>query len=65
MLTRVFGEERAESVAQDLVLPEFDSRTPAQALEDGVAPKLVWKAIVEIEGLDPRFEYLHRINPRD
>jgi hypothetical protein len=40
-----FGEAYAASVAKDYVLAELDSRTAAQALEEGVDAKTVWQAV--------------------
>ncbi|MCI5826327.1 MAG: DUF3046 domain-containing protein [Arcanobacterium sp.] len=65
VMERVFPEGRARSVAEDLALPDLGSMTPNEALERGVAPLVIWKAIVAVEGLPERYEYLHRINPKE
>lgn len=65
VMERVFPEGRARSVAEDLVLPDLGSMTPNEALERGVDPLAVWKEIVAVEGLPERYEYLHRINPKE
>lgn len=42
-----FGEVRSEMLAQDHVLSSLGGRTIDQALEAGVHPKEVWRAICE------------------
>ncbi|MBM7367673.1 DUF3046 domain-containing protein [Gordonia hydrophobica] len=45
-LTEVeFGRRRADGLLTDLVLVELGSRTGREAIEDGVDPKLVWRAL--------------------
>jgi len=44
-MNKHFGEAYAASVAKDYVLAELDSRTAAQALEEGVDVKTVWRAV--------------------
>ncbi|GAA1902538.1 DUF3046 domain-containing protein [Williamsia serinedens] len=39
-----FGSVAAESMLRDHVFVEFDNRTGARALDDGVDPKAVWQA---------------------
>ncbi|MCI6574229.1 MAG: DUF3046 domain-containing protein [Actinomycetaceae bacterium] len=65
VMERVFPKGRARSVAQDLVLPQLNSLTPSEALEQGIAPQTVWNSIVAVEGLPQHYEYLHRVNPKD
>ncbi|WP_166904286.1 DUF3046 domain-containing protein [Mycobacterium sp. DL440] len=40
-----FGEMRGRSLLVDHVLAALDGRTPAQAIEDGVEPRSVWRAL--------------------
>lgn len=40
-----FGTVRASSMLVDHVLAGLDGRTPAQAIEDGVDPRDVWRAL--------------------
>ncbi|ALG84611.1 DUF3046 domain-containing protein [Gordonia phthalatica] len=40
-----FGRRRADGLLKDLVLVELGSRTGLEAIDDGVDPKLVWRAL--------------------
>ena len=40
-----FGASYAESVARDHVLSDLDGRTAMEALEGGVEPRAVWRAV--------------------
>ncbi len=40
-----FGAMRGRSLLVDHVLGELDGRTAAQAIEDGVEPRSVWRAL--------------------
>ena len=40
-----FGPVRAQSLLVDHVLTVFDGRTATQAIEDGVDPRDVWRAL--------------------
>ncbi|OBG87679.1 hypothetical protein A5733_07120 [Mycobacterium sp. NS-7484] len=40
-----FGSIRGRSLLVDHVLADLDGRTPAQAIEDGVEPRTVWRAL--------------------
>jgi hypothetical protein len=42
-----FGEIRADTLRQDLVLSALDERTVNQALEAGMDPKQVWRVLCE------------------
>ncbi len=42
-----FGEIRADTLGQDLVLSELGERTANQALEAGMTPKQVWRVLCE------------------
>ena len=42
-----FGDAYAQSVAKDFVLDQLGGRTVERALEDGMDPKIVWRAIAE------------------
>lgn len=48
-----FGRERIAALLQDLVLTEVGGRTGNQAIEDGVDPKLVWRALCREFGVPP------------
>ncbi len=49
----------------DLVLPELGSVTAEQALKDRVDPQVVWTVLRRAMDLPERYDYLHKINPRD
>lgn len=40
-----FGAARGDALLADHVLPNFAGRTGAQAIEDGVDPRAVWRAL--------------------
>jgi Protein of unknown function (DUF3046) len=40
-----FGTARGAALVADHVLAELGGRTPAQAIEDGVEPRDVWRAL--------------------
>jgi hypothetical protein len=42
-----FGEVRAEMLARDHVFSELGGRTVDDALEAGISPKDVWRAVCE------------------
>lgn len=46
-LAEEFGQIRADTLAQDLVLSSLGERTAEQALEAGWEPKRVWLALCE------------------
>ena len=45
LVTRQFGAMRASSMLVDHVLTSVGGRTAAQAIEDGVEPRDVWRAL--------------------
>lgn len=45
LVTRQFGAMRASSMLVDHVLTSLGGRTAAQAIEDGVEPRDVWRAL--------------------
>ncbi len=45
LVTLRFGAAYGASVLADHVLSGFDGRTAAQAIEDGVEPREVWRAL--------------------
>jgi Protein of unknown function (DUF3046) len=45
LVTRQFGPVRGASVLVDHVLGSLGGRTAAQAVEDGVDPREVWRAL--------------------
>lgn len=46
-MNRRFGEDYADSVARDQVLPQLGGRTVHEALTAGVDAKAVWLAVCE------------------
>ena len=61
----VFPHGRGKSLTSDLVLSSLDGRSPASALEEGVAPQEVWIALCEAMELPQKYHYLHRIKAED
>lgn len=53
------GEVTGRSLAQDLVLAPWNL-TAVQALEKGISPQLVWKAMCQELNLGSEMEFLHR-----
>jgi hypothetical protein len=47
MMADEFGQVRSEMLARDHVFSALDGRTVDQALEAGVQPKQVWRAVCE------------------
>ncbi|MFT4201655.1 DUF3046 domain-containing protein [Gordonia sp. (in: high G+C Gram-positive bacteria)] len=45
LMTEEFGEQAAASMLVDHVLTDLGGRTGAQAIEDGVDPRDVWRAL--------------------
>jgi hypothetical protein len=45
LMSEEFGSIRANSLAADHVFADLDGRTADQALEAGVDPKDVWRAV--------------------
>ena len=45
LVTGQFGTVRGSSMLVDHVLARFGGRTAAQAIEDGVDPREVWRAL--------------------
>ena len=45
MLHTEFGESRGDVLLSDHVLPSMGGRTGSQAIEDGVDPRAVWRAL--------------------
>lgn len=43
----VFGADYSRTLARELALDAFESRTAAQALADGEAPRFVWHALCD------------------
>jgi hypothetical protein len=48
------GTAYAETWARDQVIGVLDSRTVVEALEAGVPPKQVWRAVCDQLGLPPQ-----------
>ncbi|USR80006.1 DUF3046 domain-containing protein [Arcanobacterium pinnipediorum] len=62
---RAFPDGLGHGLVQDLVLPELGSRTAQQALEDHIDPQIVWSALRKTMDLPEKFDFLHKIHPRD
>lgn len=45
LIDEEFGVVRADSLLVDHVLTELGGKTAAQAIEDGVEPRSVWRAL--------------------
>lgn len=52
LLDDVFGVAYARTLAREFCLTELGDRTPARALEDGVAPRDVWHALCDAMEID-------------
>ncbi len=48
-----FGGPRAASLSRDHVFAELGGRTVMQALEAGIEPRAVWKAVCEAYDVPP------------
>ena len=48
-----FGPVRAAAVARDHVFAQLGGRTAVQALEAGIGPRAVWKAVCEAYDVPP------------
>ncbi|MGQ0465683.1 MAG: DUF3046 domain-containing protein [Sporichthyaceae bacterium] len=42
-----FGPAYAESFARDFVMADLGGRTVAEALDAGIDPKTVWRAVID------------------
>ncbi|ROS77167.1 DUF3046 domain-containing protein [Cellulomonas sp. PhB143] len=47
LVDEVFGEAYGRVLADDQALDALESRTAAQAIEDGVEPRVVWHALCD------------------
>lgn len=47
LMAEEFGPVRAASLARDYVFADLDGRTVEQALDAGIDPKDVWRAVCE------------------
>lgn len=47
LMAQEFGEVRADMLARDHVFSSLGGRTVDQALEAGLAPKEIWRAVCE------------------
>ncbi|MDR2254304.1 MAG: DUF3046 domain-containing protein [Bifidobacteriaceae bacterium] len=59
-----FGAAYSRSLAADLVIGALGSRTAADALAAGVAPRLVWDAVCDAMELDDSVRWRHREPPK-
>lgn len=62
-MEQVFTPGYAHSVATDLVLASLGGRSAQQAIDDGVAPDLVWEALCEATDQPESARWLHRAEP--
>lgn len=46
-MTAHFGRAYVDSVARDHVMSQLGGRTIAEAIEDGMDPKAVWRVVCE------------------
>lgn len=53
LMAEEFGPVRAASVSRDHVFADLDGRTVEQALEAGVHPREVWKAVCAAYDVPP------------
>jgi hypothetical protein len=47
LVDEVFGAQYGRTLAGDQYLTELDNRTAAQAIDDGVDPRVVWHALCD------------------
>lgn len=47
LVDEVFGPAYGRTLVRELVLPRLEGRTPAEALESGVEPRVVWHALCD------------------
>ena len=52
-MTDEFGAARAAAVSRDHVLADLGGRTVEQALEAGVDPRRVWRAVCDANDIPP------------
>ncbi|MGV9182249.1 DUF3046 domain-containing protein [Arcanobacterium canis] len=65
LLDRVFPGGRGRSIAEDLVLVEYDMLSPREAIEAGHDPQKVWEAVCDNMDLPQSYYYLHRVDPKN
>ena len=53
LMSQEFGEIRAEMLARDHVFSSLGNRTVDQALEAGLPPKEIWRAVCEVFEVPP------------
>jgi hypothetical protein len=53
LMAQEFGEVRADMLARDHVFSSLGGRTVDQALEAGVEPKEIWRAVCETFEVPP------------
>jgi hypothetical protein len=59
-MDHAFGAAYAKSLAADLVIGALGSRTAAEALDHGMAPREVWEAVCDAMDLDNAVRWHHR-----
>jgi hypothetical protein len=47
LVDEVFGDAYGRTLASDQVLTALENRTAAQAIDDGVEPRIVWHALCD------------------
>jgi hypothetical protein len=63
-MDQAFGAAYAKSLAADLVVGALGSRTAAEALAAGVAPRQVWDALCDAMEVDDAVRWRYRDAPR-
>jgi hypothetical protein len=59
-MDHAFGPVYARSLASDLVIGALGSRTAAEALAAGTAPRRVWEALCDAMEVDDSLRWRHR-----
>lgn len=47
LVDEVFGAQYGKTLAADQYLTELENKTAAQAIEDGIDPRIVWHALCD------------------
>ncbi|RVW03760.1 DUF3046 domain-containing protein [Rhodococcus spongiicola] len=49
-----FGQVRGDSLLVDHVIPALGGKTAADAIEDGIDPRIVWRALCDEYDVPPQ-----------
>ncbi|MBP3223665.1 MAG: DUF3046 domain-containing protein [Actinomycetaceae bacterium] len=60
-----FPHGRGRSLVDDLYMSSLGGKTPAQALDEGVAPQQVWIHMCQALDLPDSYHYIHRKKPEE